>query len=1030
MAMSSLKRPHRSFILPICAALGVSFLSTAMFGGIANAEGEPAADFLKRLRVAGYYDTAIAYLDRIEQYPGVDPELIQAVPLEKAQTFIDAAVASRNAKDRDAFFGNAEQALSDFLKNPAHPRASEARMQLGKLQLFRGSQMLMGEDVDDAKKKAARDSFVASSKTFDSIIDDLRKKLSEMQGQKVDPKKEPQKAALRDQYRFEFLEAQVSAGETRILAAKTFDDPAKDAKAMLDEAIKRFTEMSDKYTDYAQGAIATLYLAQSYELLGDIEKAKLNYKEMVDAIDADPLRDAKFQAAAGLINLNMQETPPKFDESIEMEKGLVKGIRPNERTASSVQDLRLQLAKAYLAKSNDKENSKGTEQKRAKSEGRQLLNDASKIPGPHLEETKELLAGLGINREEADLPTAEPPKSLQDALDTARTVLQTGQDLEQALAALAGQPENAERKKQKEELQKQIRDMQSIGVQVLRGGLGMINGNTNVDLINQARQFLAFMLYSQKEHRDAAVVGTFLARNSPGTDTGLKGGLMALSSLQHLLAEVPADENDGLLAQLEQLGDYLVKTWPDNPDAAKAQGVRIQLLLQKDDYDAAKTLITNMKSGAERATFQRLLGQMLYVRAINLQIEKKDAEAKSVMDDAAKTLQEGLDGITGNLVAGEAMQAAVVLARIYHEQDKSDQALKILDHPKYGPVELIKTQGPAGANFSGDLYSTELKVLVDRMISVEDPEPLLKRAAGTMENLRKAYPGQDGQAKLTRIYMRMAQDVRKQLDNSPPAKKTKLINVFKVFLKRIADTTQDPATLKWVGQTFMTMGKSLMLPTDIKATGQSAELINSAANIFEELKADDLSIAYQFAHAKRLTGQYKAALAELEAILKQNQMMLDAQMEAAQAYENWAAEQASAKLSARVYDAALSGGRPLNGKNVIWGWGQISKLTNGKEKYREKFFEARYHVALSRFLKGKKLNEKRVMEQAVKDITQIEALYPDMGGADQHARFDALLKEIQKAVGKQPTGLKPFKARPAPAPPAPAQPAPVQAAPA
>ena len=46
--------------------------------------GEPAADFLKRLRAAGYYDTAIDYLGRLDQYPGVESTILDAIPLEKA----------------------------------------------------------------------------------------------------------------------------------------------------------------------------------------------------------------------------------------------------------------------------------------------------------------------------------------------------------------------------------------------------------------------------------------------------------------------------------------------------------------------------------------------------------------------------------------------------------------------------------------------------------------------------------------------------------------------------------------------------------------------------------------------------------------------------------------------------------------------------------------------------------------------------------------------------------------------------------
>ena len=38
------------------------------------AAGEPAMDFIKQLRAAQYFDTALTYLDRISEYPGVSKD--------------------------------------------------------------------------------------------------------------------------------------------------------------------------------------------------------------------------------------------------------------------------------------------------------------------------------------------------------------------------------------------------------------------------------------------------------------------------------------------------------------------------------------------------------------------------------------------------------------------------------------------------------------------------------------------------------------------------------------------------------------------------------------------------------------------------------------------------------------------------------------------------------------------------------------------------------------------------------------------
>ncbi len=191
--------------------------------GVAEA-AEPAEEFLKRLRAAKYFDTAIDYLDRLDQYPGIGPDLTNAIALEKAQTYIDAAGSSRSGDARDEFLRQAEQQLSDFLKQSSHPRVPEARLQLGKLQMVRAMQLLSG-DPNDTKRAEARESFLAAAATFDMIVDQLRTTLKEMQGARIDADKDPEQAALRDQYRGDFLQALASAGEARHLAARTFKDP-------------------------------------------------------------------------------------------------------------------------------------------------------------------------------------------------------------------------------------------------------------------------------------------------------------------------------------------------------------------------------------------------------------------------------------------------------------------------------------------------------------------------------------------------------------------------------------------------------------------------------------------------------------------------------------------------------------------------------------------------------------------------------------------------------------------------------------
>lgn len=975
--------------------------------------GEPAADFLKRLRAAGYYDTAIDYLGRLDQYPGVEPTILDAIPLEKAQTYIDAAGATRNAENRDEMLLNAESELTEFLKQSSHPRVPEARMQLGRLQMVRGMQ-LIATSPDAEKRSRARESFVAAAGTFDLIIAELRETLKQMQGAKINAQENPDQAALRDQYRGEFLQALSSSGDAKLQAAQTYADPATEGKELLEEALSTYMDLSEKYDSYVQGAIAMVQRAKVQLALGQRSQALDSYMRMLEQPEAEPLRLAKYEAAAGMIDLMLGEEPPRYQSAIDRGERLTEGARPNERNLPALQALRLELAKAYLVKSEDTDNQKPADAKRAESEGRQLLIRVSKVPGEYAEKANAMLSGMGINLTEvAELPTADDPESLTAALDGARELLSVLDQLNQSIQLLRSQESPSEEtKKQIAQNEKQLEDSRFIAIQLLRRGLSLVSTDSDNELVNQARQMLAYLLYQQDQYREASVVGLFLAYNAPSSDAGLRGGLLALNALQLQLSENP--DNALALMQLEKLGAFLAKTWPDEPDAAAAQGVLIKLALRADRWEEAGDLIKAMPSGGEKASFQRLMGQLLWNKSIQTRQDGDAAAADQLLVEAGKELKVGLDGIAEGLADGEAMKAALVLAKVALKQGQIQSASNALENQKYGPVPLLERQGAPTPSFPADLYSVQLQVLVQRMTTEgEDTTSLLNQATDVMEKLRDSIQGPDAQQELTRIFILMARDIRDQLDNAAPNRKAKLIEAFRVFLDRITGTTKDIATLQWVGQTLMDLAEASMTTSGVQADSLATDLLQSANATFTNLMEQDGGntpvIRFQQGKALRLLGEYSASLKVLESLLKEKASMLDAQVEAALAYEQWAAK-APPSVQSRVYQAALAGARPdSKRKNVIWGWGKISQETSRNPRFKARFFDARYHVALCRFLAGKAekdpSNKKLLIEKSVTDITRVAALYPDLGGPDQRKKFDSLLRLIQKELGQSQVGL-------------------------
>ena len=971
--------------------------------------GEPAVDFLKRLRAAGYFDTAITYLERLDRYPGVDPQLLRAVELEKAQTYIDAAVASRNKQQRDGYFEQAESSLQSFLSGGSHPRAPEARLRLGTIQMARAERLMAGQP-DAAERAQARGSYLAAAETFDTIVDNLRDRLQSMRGQRVDAAKDPEKAALRDRYRNDFLQAKINAGNARRLAAATFEQPAEDGKKLLEEALTRFDDLTDKYGDYLPGAMAMMYRGKAQQMLGRDGEAIDSYLRTLEQPDADLLREAKFEAASGVVELWLDDSPPKYDAAIERGQPLLDDVRPDEKRSQAAQKLKLSLAKAYLARAADEANNKPAVVKRARASGRRLLNEANRIPGDHQAETKRLLAELGIEAEAPQLEIIEDPQNLDEALTAARELVRSVETLTQSLEVLEQQGEVGDVAQQRSDIEAEIRQAREKASMILRRGLATVHSGSDRELLTQARQLLAYVLYRQQRYREAAVAGGFLARTAPGTDPGLQGGLLALNSLQLLISQSGDGVGRDLASHLERLGRFLSDSWPDNPKVAAAQGAMIRLALGNDRWKKAAEMITEMPDSPEKASFQRLMGQLTWNRSVQARGEGEDAKADRLLDEAIADLQAGLEGVPGKLVAAETMQAALILAKAHLRENNSEPALRALDHPVYGPTELVSKLDAPSPSFESDLYSTELRAVVAQMTDPEnDGSELLGRADRAMQKLRESVSGEDAESKLLGILVRLASDIRKQIDSAPPARKDKLLDAFRVFVDRIAESTDDPTTLRWVASTLLKMGESSMASGERKASGRAARLIESAVKSFEELIAHSsdpsLAVRYQLGRAHRLLGSYKSAIDELETILVDKPMMLDAQVEAATAYERWAAE-LPPRYKDKAYEAALVGARPNDqGKNTVWGWGKISQLTSRNPKYREMFFEARYHLAVCRFLMGKALDNEEVMEKAITDITKVHALYPDLGGGKQKAKFDALLKQVQRTLGKPAAGL-------------------------
>lgn len=1016
----------------ILRTTAITVLAT-MLATTATKADEPSERFVQQLRASGYFDMAVIYLDRISEYPAVPQEFLEAIDLERAQTMLEASQQSRVMDQREAYTARASEALERFVtQKPNHPRRPEAQLQLGNIQLLRGAQLIeLGGEPTPERREKAKTAFLNAAKTFQAIVKDLREELVQLQGQKIDATKQPELVARRDRYRTDFLQALLLGGDATKRAAEAIGEETPDRKKLADDALRQFSELSDKYGEKLAGILAILYAGQVHEMIGDDMAAKDRYLAIMDKPDNDVLRLSKAKAATGLMRIALRQSPPAWQDAIDRGQPWADDIRPDEKRSNEFNELRLVLADAYLGKREKSEN--GTEQRRLGSAARALLLPISKSPGPMQEAAAEKLATLGVGAANSSvLDDSKPlPASFSEAMNLANEILDeeknltlTSQLLEQRSAEgeqVAGEMEG---------VRESLTQLRTRGIKVLRHTLNLATAETTDVDVNQARASLAFLLFRAERFREAAVVGEFIARRYPSSDLSVSSGLTALGSWQLALRDAAEPQTAGILQQLQDTAEYLVSRWPENPQIGGARELLVRVAIGRNDFDAASKFLKELPNdNGSKMELQRAMGRLMWNKAITLKNDGDTDAAQTMRDQAAATLSSGLASLKGDSFDGAALDAALLLARIQVMNNDSSAALATLESDVYGPLNRIDNITPPSDSFRGELYGLALQVLVSELTSDgADVDSLMDRSKTVMDGLQKAYEGQpDGDKKLVSTYFQLARDIREQLETAPPVKKQRLTDAFKVFLDQLSSQSDDAKTLHWAAQTLLGLGQGQMESGDAKATGQAETLVRSASNLLKRietqatkepawLSGDQMltQVRLELGTAARLVGDYKTALDSLTTVLSENQMLVDAQVEAALIYEQWAAV-IDPKYATVSYGRAISGAKPdpKTRKNIIWGWGAIAKRTMGNSQFDEVFFNARYHLALCRLLQGKKeadaIKAKKLFEQAASDIRAVFVRYPEMGGQASLRKFDLLTREIQKSLGSQPAGLAEFK---------------------
>ncbi|HBE70843.1 MAG TPA: hypothetical protein DDW52_22075 [Planctomycetaceae bacterium] len=1003
--------------------LGVaSFLCLGICGlapSTAHAE-EPYERYLDVLKQNRLFDQALIYVDMLVDSPTTSEQFRRMVDLQRGILhFQAAAVMPISNPAREPKLNQAENFLRKFIdERSRHPRRAEARLKLGQLLQTRAEEAQNANDDPSAGSPEAVKFFGEAHELFEGTIAELAELIKTMRGARVDPN-DTQKVELRARIQREYREAQFLSAKA--LENRGWNQPENSPKrkADLNKAVGLYNELHRKDRETGIRNYALFYRSLLQSELGQKAEAIDGLQRVAD-LAGDLFRPIQTQAVKRLVELRQEEE--KFKLALERGESWLEQLRPAEETTPEAVELKLAVARLKLdwadslRKADRSDRAAGKMTRDVRSDLRRLLQ----VNGPHVDETRELLARAGVEVDSErtfELPTV---KDFDEAYAAATERIGEANSLGVSLAALQERLQAAapnEEQSLEEQLQlvdSQRKDLHQQAIQLLQSALQLFTpaDNTRNDLFD-ARFQLGRVLLLEEEPWQAIAIGELLAFENPASAQGLNSAAIALGGISDLLTTATPARQAELGNLLEPLSIYLAQEWPDSSEATAATAATVQLALVGKNWDKAEQLIDALPAESPAlSAAQRDMGLSFYSLYSSSKLSQ-DEEEKSQVPLLANKAKTQLSAFWAQLPAGsdsnvasskKTIDAGNALSQLYTETGELEKAQKTLLDGDSSVLSRASTLGQADSLTKLESYRLAIQ-LYGRLLTAGkvDAKSASETIAGYIAQMQEIAKDQDdGSRKLASVFVGLARGLNDQMSATKvPAQRKKLFELLTIVAEK-ASLSDSFSVRFWAADTLLTGAEELAAGGSKALAGPA---FDAAASILESISAKEketpgwidppeLSTRVKLLQAQSLRsgGDYKSAVKILGGILKENPRLLDAQIEAAKALQAWGAD------NSEFYKTAYEGG-PGRSK-LFWGWGKIAEQTMRDKRFSEQFFTGRFGLALNRYLYGKSKSDQKIIAQAERDIAQTSALYPELGGPEQKRRFETLLNRIRKDLGK------------------------------
>jgi hypothetical protein len=990
----------------------VALWTIALVSGLPPARaGEPFQAFVDGLRRRQMFDAARQYLEQSKTNPLVSKEARQRIAFETARVLIEEAGTLRDPGERTRRLDEAQRTLQEFIKaNPNHPVAAEATVQLGTVLIERG-RIALGksrnprQEANRAKLIAeARQQFDQAQQVFADAEARFEAELKKFP--KVLDPKDREAARARDQTRLNFIQAQMYSAMVQYDQTKLLDEKSDAYEAKVQAAAKKYETIYSKYKTLLAGLYARMHQARCLLDLGNTTDALTYAQEVLAQAEVSPdLRPLATKTLPVALECWLHEKEAKYDKAIEAGNAwLAAASRLEEQTPEGLAILWL-TAQAHKRQADATKHDK----KKRDADLREAARLAAKVAGaagPYQEPARELTTLLRHAASSSEPTTfAEAFAQGQAAVDELAATLEA--------IKLAESPGGDRGKLAALETTKQ--QALARGASSFAQALSLRGADVSIDQVNEVRYFQAYLHYTAGRCYDAAVLGEFLARKYPKSSRARQAAKIALAAYLQAYNDQPADSREVEMSRMTAIAQLTAAQWPDQPDAAEDWMLLADLALRSGDIAAANQYLANIPADSPaRAEADLKQGQALwaeYLAGVAAEDGKVPAPSERLLAQARTMLQQGTARRRqqGGPPDYNLLAAEVSLAQVYNTSGEYAEALKVLERPETGPLALVGAKDPltGRANLGSEILKCALRAYVGAQ--------RLDRAEQVMHELDQRYATQpDGAAALTRLYVSLGHELEGQLKQLQAAGKSKELDQvlagFQKFLDEIAKRDSNSAsTLSWIGETCYRLGSGLQGEGagSRQAEAYFARSVAAYQKLLDAARSDSKlastadAIRLRLARSQRAAGQYEAALQQLGAILKNNPNLLDCQVEAARTYQLWG-RQVPQRYQQAIHGTDAASGVP------IWGWNGLRRRLEQVAKYKDRYEEARFNVADCSFrlaLSKEGAARQEALSSVERLVGSFARLDPQLGGPEWRARYDILLKDIQRASGRQPEGL-------------------------